>query len=142
MPGGGGGWKCEHVRAVWNFSSSVRAIRQVANKNKGTSSYSFLLKDGEGESLFQPQTLDSEDACEVVVPSVPARVALPRQQSGAQAALGEGALGRGGGTASTPLQRELALALRLNVLMKNVHAYISFILFSYLALMLENSSTF
>lgn len=39
---------------VWNFSSLVPAVRQVANENKGTSSYSFLLKVGEGESLFQP----------------------------------------------------------------------------------------
>lgn len=48
------------------------------------------------------QTLDSEDACEVVVPSVPARAALPRQQSGAQAALGEGALCVCGGGAPAP----------------------------------------
>lgn len=56
------------------------------------------------------QTLDSEDACEIVVPSVPARAALPRQQSGAQAALGEGALCVGGGH-QHPLQRESALVL-------------------------------
>lgn len=58
------------------------------------------------------QTLDSEDACEVVVPSVPARAALPRQQSGAQAALGKGALCVcGGGGHQHPLQRESALVL-------------------------------
>lgn len=58
------------------------------------------------------QTLDSEDACEVVVPSVPARAALPRQQSGAQAALGEGVLYvLGAGGHQHPLQRESALVL-------------------------------
>lgn len=50
------------------------------------------------------QTLDSEDACEVVVPSVPARAALPRQQSGAQAALGEGVLYVLGRGTSTPFR--------------------------------------
>lgn len=57
------------------------------------------------------QTLDSEDACEVVVPSVPARAALPHQQSGAQAALGEGVLYVLGGGHQHPLQRESALVL-------------------------------
>lgn len=57
------------------------------------------------------QTLDSENACEVVVPSVPARAALPRQQSGAQAALGEGVLYVLGGGHQHPLQRESALVL-------------------------------
>lgn len=57
------------------------------------------------------QTLDSEDACEVVVPSVPARAALPRQQSGAQAALGEGVLYVLGGAPAPPSEGVSARAV-------------------------------